>query len=491
MSLQKIVENKLSMPVFGAKRMGTHLILSGGGGGKQFGLPNSIKSLKMADLETVNDFDTEDKIFSGVLPITGTDTFFSWSEKTVGVFQLGNKGDITLRKEVNLKNLLSQENNNSNQENQDSGSNETKNESEKKFESEENLEWALCEIYSSKFPPTKQLGPNIRKELRDRRISRSFLGITENGVLIQLDDSLKSTFQLDLNEPILSLTWANNLNLAVIIKKNGSILFFDPVKQKFVKKLDTKNPESDSSGYSTQLLKANSKIKKAIVLSYPRVLARTATESDPNLSKALLIFLTLMNKKTFCVLLKDPLDPNQGSSWVDLGNLRVSTAKFMGTLGIIVTATGSGDLNIYETGPGVQGVLRPIKTITAHNMPVPVLLAVNLHSKFSEDIIDNLLCSYKLPKSNESQNDKASLKNKQANSKNSENKNSDYLDALIENLNFKNLKPKIGIWTFGLDYDCKMWGGDINAMKQKSLFNMWTMAVIFFLLSFFFYFFML
>ena len=504
----KISETKLSMPVFGAKRLGTYFVLSGGGGGKKFGLPNTLQTMQMANLETVGELDTEDQIFSGVLPIPGTRAFFSWSEKNVGVFEVGPKGKLSVRKEVTLVDLFEArkqgkiQGNEKDKESPGEKQNNAKKEDEevntksdadrkKKLALEENLEWVLCAIYKSKRPPSKEITTNLRKELKERRKLRVFLGSTENGILMMLSNSLNLIFELDLKEPVLTLSWAPNLRLAVIYLKSGGILFFNVKQQRFVHKISPSDRKDNVSGYSDQFNQIKSKVKKAIILPYPRILARTISESDsePDLSRGILIFLTFMNKQTFSVLLKNPLCADGGTSWVDLGQMRVSWAKFIGSLGLLVASTGTGNLTIFETGPGVGNVLRPIKNIIAHKMPVPVMIIENLHSCHSEDLINNLLCSYdseeaQKPKKEEDLDAPKGVLRESS-------QISDFLDGLIEKLNFTNERPKIGIWSFGLDYDCKMWGGDVRSMRKKSIFGLWFLGVVFFLLSVLYFFFLL
>lgn len=393
---------KTSIPIFAATNLGGHLIIGGGGGGKQFGIPNSLISLEMDSLQQLDLLDTSDLIFSHLESFRNEPIFVAICESEIAIFSVDPSGKLSRTKRKALENLA-----------------------KSKVKGDEIVHGRLCEF---------------GREGSQRLIALT----TEHNRLIVLDKDLQNVFELDLKEALSETSFLRDAASLVVGFKSGKIMMFNLRTLEFNQSITRDTVDASSKTVHENLFKGD----------FARVMKSQFFECrvDEQATSVTVGVLNFRNRKSRLVFVAEAQGQSQ-LRYRELGEIQVSCLDFFEREQVLVVGTSEGEVRVYRLDPGA-GRVSILKTMKCHDLPVRKVILKDLMPKAS---------------------------GKQVCSKTAETGNSGK-KATIKAEGFLKKFNKLGIWSFGIDYVCRVSVFDLN-LRPKPLWTrveLWAVAVLLF-----------
>jgi len=93
--MEKYFERENDFPIFEAKQLKDKIIISGGGGGQKFGVPDQIKIIQGNSFETICSVQTKSTIYERAIVSEANDFLVMVSETLISLHLLGSAGELT------------------------------------------------------------------------------------------------------------------------------------------------------------------------------------------------------------------------------------------------------------------------------------------------------------------------------------------------------------------------------------------------------------
>ena len=337
---------KVSIPIFGGTSLGSFLLICGGGGGKQFGLPNSIQTLNFENFEQISSIDTDDCIFSTINTFTDEMKILASCEWKVSIYLINEAGKLKLAKERILAPFLKEE---TVEEEKELDLQKSKKRRRKR--PDELLYCELCEI--------------IQKD----SVERFVLIGTEKQKLLLLNEALDMVFLINMQEGFIGISWLPHFKVALITLQSGKIVVFDVQSKKFVNEICLTNKT-----YSSLFAGKFSRPSKTLFFS--TFFVNPDLKPYEENSKVLVGLFTFRNRKSRIVFIEN-LTEDPIISFQELGDIQVSCFQYNPQRRALFIGTAEGTI-IVNSLDRFEKKLKILKKIKSHELPIRALIVKNL-----------------------------------------------------------------------------------------------------------------
>jgi hypothetical protein len=332
---------KTSIPIFSATNLGSHLIIGGGGGGKRFGIPNSVQTLEMDSLKEIDSLDSSDNIYFYLKSFKDETSFVAICETEVAYYAVDPIGKLKKTSSQEFKEIL-------------------KPESIKK--DDEFIFSELCELTSSE---------NITERL--------IVLVTDQNILVVLNKKLENVFQLDLKDQVTGCSFIESLKSVFVGFQSGKIMIFNLSSLEFTQSITKDTIANLSLNSYNNLFKGDfSNLRKSIFFSI------STQKEEENMIIGL---FTFRNRKSRIVFIRNSLD-QPIFNFKELGDFQLSCYNYFPREQILILGTAEGELKIYKVETESKSVSF-VKTIKSHEMPVRVILVKDLLPSKSKNSISS------------------------------------------------------------------------------------------------------
>lgn len=323
---------KTSIPIFGATNAGLHLVIAGGGGGKQFGIPNAIKCLEMDSLKELDSLDTGDSIYFYLRVCSSTSKLVAICESEISFFSLDSFGKLNRDSETPILEILDKDSN-------------------------KNDEFIMGQLFQFK---EKAASPKQRLVL-----------ITEFKCLVVLDLGLKNLFQLRLNDLVSGMGLLESTKSVYLSFKNGRGMVFSLESLKFTQAISADSLSGPPKSVYSDFLKGEfSRILKSSFFEY------TTQDEEGKNSRHLCGIFTFRNRKSRILFISE-VDSEPSLKFQDLGEFQLAALDYYEQGGVLIIGTAEGHLRLYRLDlPGRSA--RLFKILKPHHLPIRKVISKSL-----------------------------------------------------------------------------------------------------------------